>query len=77
LLPLMRVSGRTLLLSNNGAAPASVQLYSQVGSRVSEFRLSPFNGEKRIELPATLAPGIYFATAQKGTHRSTAKVVLW
>jgi hypothetical protein len=73
----MRVSGRTLLLSGDGTAPVSVQLYNQVGSRVSESRLSTFNGEKRIELPATLAPGIYFATVQKGTSRSTAKVVLW
>jgi hypothetical protein len=77
LLPLMRVSGRTLLVSNNGTAPVTVQLYNQVGSRVGEFQFSPFSGEKRIELPATLAPGIYFATAQKGTNRSTAKVVLW
>jgi len=65
------------LLSNDGTAPVNVQLFNQVGSRVSEFRLSPFNGEKRIELPATLAPGIYFATVQKGTYRSIAKVVLW
>jgi hypothetical protein len=77
LLPLMRVSGRALLLSNDGTSSVDLQLYNQVGSRVSEFRLGPFNGEKRIELPATLAPGIYFVTAQRGIYRSTAKVVLW
>jgi hypothetical protein len=77
LLPLMRVSGRTLLLSNNGTAPVSAQLYNQIGSRVGEYDFSPFSGEKRIELPTTLAPGIYFAVAQKGTNRSTVKVVLW
>jgi hypothetical protein len=77
LLPLMRVSGRTLLLSDDGTAPVNVQLYNQVGSRVSEFHLGPINGEKRIELPATLAPGIYFATAQRGSYRSMVKVVLW
>jgi len=76
-LPLMRVSGRTLLLSSDGTAPVDVQLYNQVGSRVGEYDLGPFSGEKRFELPTTLAPGIYFATAQKGTYRSTAKVVLW
>jgi hypothetical protein len=77
LLPLMRVSGRALLLSGDGTARVNVQLYNQVGSRVGEFRLGPFNGEKRIELPATLAPGVYFSVVQKGTNRSTAKVVLW
>jgi len=77
LLPLVRVSGRTLLLSGDGTAMVNVQLYNQVGSLVSEFHIGPINGEKRIELPATLPPGIYFATAQKGTNRSTAKVVLW
>ena len=76
-LPLMRLSGRALLLSGNGMAPVSVQLYNQVGSRVSEFHLGPIAGEKTIELPATLAPGIYFALAQKGINRSTVKVVLW
>jgi hypothetical protein len=54
-----------------------VRLYDQVGANVGAFHLGPFGGEKRIELPATLVPGIYFATAQKGTYRSTAKVVLW
>jgi hypothetical protein len=73
----VRVVGRALLLSGDGTTPASVQLYNQVGSRVGEFRLGPFSGDKRIELPATLAPGVYFATAQKGTNRSTVKVVLW
>jgi hypothetical protein len=75
--PLMRVSGRALLLSGDGTAPVDVRLYNQVGSRVSEFRLSPFSGEKRIELPSTLTPGIYFATVQKDLNRSTIKVVLW
>lgn len=77
LLPLMRVSGRTLLLSDDGTAPVNVQLYNQVGARVSEFHLGPIRAEKKIELPATLAPGIYFARAQVGTDRSTVKVVLW
>jgi hypothetical protein len=77
LLPLMRVSGRALRLTGDGTAPVIVQLYNQVGFRVGEHDLGPFRGEKRIELPATLAPGIYFATAQKGTSRSTVKVVLW
>lgn len=77
LLPLMRVSGRALLLSNDGTARVNVHLYNQVGSRVGEYDFGPFRGEKRVEFPATLAPGIYFATAQKGTYRSTAKVVLW
>jgi hypothetical protein len=77
LLPLMRVSGRALLLSGDGTAPVIVQLYNQVGSRVGEYDLGPFRGEKRIELPAMLSPGIYFALAQKGTYRSTIKVVLW
>ena len=77
LLPLVRASGRILLLSGDGTAPVNLQLYNQVGSRVSAFRLGPIEGEKRIELPATLTPGVYFAEAQKGTHRSTLKVVLW
>jgi hypothetical protein len=75
--PLMKASGRALLVPGDGTAPVSVRLYNQIGSRVSEFQLGPFNGEKRIELPATLPPGVYFATAQKGIHRSTVKVVLW
>ena len=74
---LVRVSGRALLLSGDGSAPVNVALYNQLGSRVSTFHLGPFKGEKRIELPATLAPGVYFATARKGTCRSTVKAVLW
>jgi hypothetical protein len=74
---LVRVSGRTLMLSGDGTAPLNVQLYNQVGSRVSELHLGPIKGEKRIGLPATLSPGIYFAVAQRGISRSTAKVVLW
>jgi hypothetical protein len=77
LLPLVRASGRILLLSGDGTTPVNLQLYNQVGSRVSAFRLGPIEGEKRIELPATLTPGVYFAEAQKGTYRSTLKVVLW
>ena len=77
LLPPMQVSGRALLLSGDGTAPVNVQLYNQVGSRVSAFHLDPIKGEKRIDLPATLAPGVYFATAQRGTYRSRVKVVLW
>jgi hypothetical protein len=77
LLPLMRVSGRALMLSGDGTAAVDVQLYNQLGARVSTFHLGPINGEKRIELPATLARGIYFATAQKGIYRSATKVVLW
>jgi len=76
-LPLLRVSGRTLLLGGDGSAPVKVTLYNQVGSRVSASDLGPIKGEKRIELLATLSPGVYFATAQKGTYRSTVKVVLW
>jgi hypothetical protein len=77
LLPLLRVSRRSLLLSSDGTAPVDMQLYNQVGSRVRTFNLGLLLGEKRIELPATLAPGIYFAMAQKGTGRTTSKVVLW
>jgi hypothetical protein len=73
----VRVSGRALFLSSDGTAKIDVQLYNQVGSRVGEYDFGPFRGEKRFELPATLAPGIYFATALRGTYRSTAKVVLW
>ena len=76
-LPLMRLSGRALLLSSDGTAPMNVQIYNQVGSRVAEYDLGSFSGEKRFELPATLSPGIYFATSQKGTYRGTVKVVLW
>lgn len=74
---LMRVSGRILLLSGDGTTPVNVQLYNQVGSRVNAFHLGPIKGERRIELPATLAPGVYFATAQKGAYRTTVKVVTW
>ncbi len=77
LLPLVRVSGRVLFLSGNGEALVNVRLYNQVGSRVGEFHLGPFEGKKRIALPATLAPGVYFAEAQRGMSRSLAKVVLW
>jgi hypothetical protein len=77
LLPSMRVSGRALLLSGDGTAPVSVQIYNQVGSRVNEYYLGPMRGEKRIELPKTLALGIYFASAQRGMDRSMVKVVLW
>ena len=77
LLPPMRVSGRILLLSGDGTTPVNVQLYNLVGSRVNAFHLGPIIGEKRIELPATLAPGVYFAEAQRGTYRTTVKVVLW
>jgi hypothetical protein len=76
-LPTMRVSGRALLVTGDGTTPVNVHLYSQVGSRVSVYDLGPISGEKRIVLPGTLAPGIYFATAQKGTYRTTVKVVLW
>ena len=76
-LPVMRVSGRTLLLSGDGTAPVEADLYDQLGSRISKFHVGPFTGEKRLELPATLPPGIYFAAAQKGTYRTTVKVVLW
>jgi hypothetical protein len=77
LAPLLRVSGRTLSLSGDGSAPVTVELYNQVGSRVSSFHLGPIKVEKRIELPATLPPGVYFAEAQEGAYRSTVKVVLW
>jgi hypothetical protein len=77
LLPLVRVSGRALFLSSDGTAKIDVQLYNQVGARVSEFHLGPDRGEKRIELPVTLAPGVYFAVAQGGTRRSSVKAVLW
>jgi hypothetical protein len=77
LLPPMRVSGRILLLSGDGTTPVNVQLYNQVGSRVKAFHLGPIKGERRIELPATLSPGVYFAEAQKGAYRTTVKVVLW
>jgi len=76
-LPLLRVSGRTLLLGSDGSAPVMLALYNHVGSRVSATHLGRFTGERRVQLPATLPPGIYFATAQKGTRRSTVKVVLW
>lgn len=75
--PLMRVSGRTLLLSTDGTASVNVQLYNQIGSRVNEFHHGPVSDEKSIELPLSLAPGIYFAVAQLGTNRSTVKAVLW
>lgn len=74
--PLLRVSGRSLLLSGDGTAPVSVQFYNQLGSRVAAFHLGTVNGEKRIELPATLSPGVYFATVQKGAYRNTVKVVI-
>jgi hypothetical protein len=77
LVPILRASGRALLLSGDGSTPVYVQLYNQVGSRVSALHLGSIEGEKRIELPATLTPGAYFAEAQKGTYRSTLKVVLW
>jgi hypothetical protein len=77
LLRLLRVSGRALLLSGDGSMPMTVQIYNQVGARVSAFQLGLVVGEKRIELPSTLASGVYFATAQKGIYRSTARVVLW
>ena len=64
-------------MSGDGWAPVDVSLYNQVGSRVSAFHLGPIQGEKRVEIPATLAPGVYFAEAHAGTHRTTAKVVLW
>ncbi len=75
--PILRVSGRALLLSSDGTAPVEVQLYSQVGSRVSAFDLGTFAGEKRIELPSTLAPGIYFALAQMGAKQTRSKAVVW
>ncbi len=76
-LPLVRVSGRTLTVSGDGTTPVSVRLHNQVGARVSEFHLGTLRGVKRIELPPTLASGIYFAVALKGASRSTVKVVLW
>ncbi|MCX6843475.1 MAG: hypothetical protein NTX53_14475 [candidate division WOR-3 bacterium] len=77
LLPPMRVSGRSLLLSGDGTAPVNVQLYNQLGSRVATFPLGTVNGERRVELPATLAPGVYFAEAREGPYRSAVKVALW
>jgi hypothetical protein len=73
----MRVSSRSLLLSGDGTAPVNVQLYNQVGLRVSEFRLGPVNGEKRIELPAKLAPGVYFANCRLGERTLKTKLVLY
>ncbi|MBN2465039.1 hypothetical protein JXD38_05390 [candidate division WOR-3 bacterium] len=76
-LPFVRVAGRALLVSSDGTAPVSVQIYNQVGSRVNEYYLGPVRGEKRIEFPKTLAPGIYFAVARRGACRNSVKVVLW
>ena len=75
--PLVQVLGRSLLLSGDGTAPVSVQLYNQVGSRISEFHLGPISGEQRIELPATLAPGVYFATCKVAERTLRTKFVLF
>ncbi|HTW92465.1 MAG TPA: hypothetical protein VMH22_12250 [bacterium] len=75
--PLMRVSGRALLVTGDGTAPVSVQLYNQIGSRVSVFDLGPLKGEKRIELPVTLAPGVYFARCRSGGRTAKTKLVLY
>jgi hypothetical protein len=76
-LPLVRVLGRALLLHGDGMTPVNVQLYNQVGARVSEFHLGPVNGEKRIELSVTLAPGIYFASCRFGERTLKTKFVLY
>jgi hypothetical protein len=73
----LRWAGRSLLVSGDGSAPVTVEFYNQLGSRVNAFHLGPIKGEKRIELPAPLAPGVYFAEAQKGAYRTTVKVVIW
>lgn len=77
LLPLMKVSGRALLVSGDGSAPVSVQLYNQVGSRVGAFDLGPIRSEKRIELPASFAPGVYFASCRVGQRELRAKFVVY
>ena len=77
LLPSTRVSGQALLLTSDGTAPVDVQLYNQVGSRVSSFDLGPIKGEKRIELPATLTPGVYFASCRFGERTLRTKIVLY
>jgi hypothetical protein len=74
---LLQLSGRTLRLPGDDGTPTSVELHNQVGVHVLAHRFSPTVGERRIELPAALPPGVYFAVAQQGVHRSTVKVVLW
>jgi hypothetical protein len=77
LIPLLAAAGRLLRVIIDGSSPVEVQVYDQVGVRVLAHRFSPTVGERRIELPAALPPGVYFAVAQQGVHRSTVKVVLW
>jgi len=75
--PFLRIVGRTLLLSGDVSTPVYVQLYNQVGARVSEFCLGPVKGERRIELPATLAPGVYFASCRLAGSTLKTKLVLY
>ena len=68
--------GRTLVLDADRPGTAFVSVYDDLGRvRVSE-KVELVQGKNELALPS-LGSGIYFATVQKGTNRSTVKVVLW
>jgi len=75
--PLMRVSGRSLLLTGNGSTPLDVGFYNQVGSRVFFCHLGVFQNERRIEVPARLAAGVYFVDCTCGATTTSTKLVLY
>jgi hypothetical protein len=76
-LPLMRVSGQSLLVTGNGVSPVTVELYNQLGSHVSTFHLGPIRGEKRVEIPASLAAGVYFVDCTCRATTISTKLVLY
>jgi hypothetical protein len=68
--------GRTLALDADRPGTALVSVYDNLGRvRMSE-KVALVEGKNELALPS-LQSGVYFATAQKGTYRSTVKVLLW
>jgi len=72
----LRQSGRTLVLNADRPGRAFLRVYDNLGRVRLRERVELVSGSNELALPS-LRSGVYFATAQKGTYRSTAKVVLW
>jgi len=68
--------GRTLVLNADRAGIGVVTVYDNLGRvRMSE-KVALVEGKNELAMPS-LSSGVYFATAHKGTSRSTVKVVFW
>jgi hypothetical protein len=74
--PQLHQRGRTLVLDADRPGTALVNVYDNLGRvRMSE-KVALAEGTNELALPK-LRSGVYFVTAQRGTCRSTTKVVVW